>query len=157
VQVICIWSSLCHCHAIFCFLKIHQDFHAIIPDEARDVQLQAEWRHIRTNLLNAAHMKAASGKTALAYTCACFQVSWHVCQSMCTVLGKPCRNWLNWLSNSTLVLINKVALHQQALFVLWWMTIVLDAQTQNGDEPVGEITSFSGQSCLSSVNSCWNG
>jgi len=31
---------------------------------------------------------------------------------------------------------------------------VLDAQTQNGDEPVGEITSFPGQSCLSSANSC---
>jgi len=30
---------------------------------------------------------------------------------------------------------------------------VLDAQTQNGDEPVGEY-SFSGQSCLSSANSC---
>ena len=30
---------------------------------------------------------------------------------------------------------------------------VLDAQTQNGDEPVGEY-SFSGQSCLSSVDSC---
>jgi len=34
---------------------------------------------------------------------------------------------------------------------------VLDAQTQNGDEPVGEIISFPGQSCLSSANSCWNG
>ena len=33
-------------------------------------------------------------------------------------------------------------------------TFVLDAQTQNGDEPVGEITSFLGQSCLSSANSC---
>ena len=30
--------------------------------------------------------------------------------------------------------------------------IVLDAQTQNGDEPVGEY-SFSGQSCLSSADS----
>ena len=30
--------------------------------------------------------------------------------------------------------------------------IVLDAQTQNGDEPVGEY-SFSGQSCLSSEDS----
>ena len=30
---------------------------------------------------------------------------------------------------------------------------VLDAQTQNGDEPVGEY-SFSGQSCLSSADSC---
>ena len=30
---------------------------------------------------------------------------------------------------------------------------VLDAQTQNGDEPVGEY-SFSVQSCLSSANSC---
>ena len=29
---------------------------------------------------------------------------------------------------------------------------VLDAQTQNGDEPVGEY-SFSGQSCLSSADS----
>ena len=33
------------------------------------------------------------------------------------------------------------------------MTTVLDAQTQNGDEPVGEY-SFSGQSCLSSADSC---
>ena len=31
--------------------------------------------------------------------------------------------------------------------------IVLDVRTQNGDEPVGEIT-FPGQSCLSSANSC---
>jgi len=31
--------------------------------------------------------------------------------------------------------------------------IVLDAQTQNGDEPVGEY-SFLGQSCLSSADSC---
>jgi len=31
-------------------------------------------------------------------------------------------------------------------------TSVLDAQTQNGDEPVGEY-SFSGQSCLSSADS----
>jgi len=30
---------------------------------------------------------------------------------------------------------------------------VLDVRTQNGDEPVGEIT-FPGQSCLSSANSC---
>jgi len=30
---------------------------------------------------------------------------------------------------------------------------VLDTQTQNGDEPVGEY-SFPGQSCLSSTNSC---
>ena len=30
---------------------------------------------------------------------------------------------------------------------------VLDAQTQNGDEPVGEY-SFLGQSCLSSADSC---
>ena len=30
---------------------------------------------------------------------------------------------------------------------------VLDAQTQNGDEQVGEY-SFSGQSCLSSADSC---
>jgi len=34
--------------------------------------------------------------------------------------------------------------------------IVLDARTQNGDEPVGEY-SFLGQSCLSSADSCWNG
>ena len=33
---------------------------------------------------------------------------------------------------------------------------VLDAQTQNGDEPVGEY-SFLGQSCLSSADSWWNG
>jgi len=33
---------------------------------------------------------------------------------------------------------------------------VLDAQTQNGDEPVGEY-SFSGQSCLSSADSWWYG
>jgi len=33
---------------------------------------------------------------------------------------------------------------------------VLDAQTQNGDEPVGEY-SFPGQSCLSSADSWWNG
>ena len=32
-------------------------------------------------------------------------------------------------------------------------TTVLDAQTQNGDEPVGEY-SFLGQSCLSSADSC---
>jgi len=31
--------------------------------------------------------------------------------------------------------------------------IVLDARTQNGDEPVGEY-SFLGQSCLSSADSC---
>ena len=31
--------------------------------------------------------------------------------------------------------------------------LVLDAQTQNGDEPVGEY-SFLGQSCLSSADSC---
>jgi len=30
---------------------------------------------------------------------------------------------------------------------------VLDARTQNGDEPVGEY-SFLGQSCLSSADSC---
>jgi len=39
-----------------------------------------------------------------------------------------------------------VAALQQASFVL-------DTQTQNGDEPVGEY-SFSGQSCLSSADSC---
>ena len=33
------------------------------------------------------------------------------------------------------------------------MDCVLDAQTQNGDEPVGEY-SFLGQSCLSSADSC---
>ena len=33
------------------------------------------------------------------------------------------------------------------------LCIVLDAQTQNGDEPVGEY-SFLGQSCLSSADSC---
>ena len=32
------------------------------------------------------------------------------------------------------------------------MIVVLDARTQNGDEPVGEY-SFSGQSCLSSADS----
>jgi len=32
-------------------------------------------------------------------------------------------------------------------------TAVLDARTQNGDEPVGEY-SFLGQSCLSSADSC---
>ena len=36
------------------------------------------------------------------------------------------------------------------------VAVVLDAQTQNGDEPVGEY-SFLGQSCLSSVDSWWNG
>ena len=35
--------------------------------------------------------------------------------------------------------------------VYCWI-VVLDAQTQNGDEPVGEY-SFSGQSCLSSADS----
>jgi len=36
------------------------------------------------------------------------------------------------------------------------LSVVLDAQTQNGDEPVGEY-SFLGQSCLSSADSWWNG
>ena len=35
---------------------------------------------------------------------------------------------------------------------VWLKISVLDAQTQNGDEPVGEY-SFSGQSCLSSADS----
>jgi len=34
-----------------------------------------------------------------------------------------------------------------------FLSCVLDAQTQNGDEPVGEY-SFLGQSCLSSADSC---
>ena len=37
--------------------------------------------------------------------------------------------------------------------MIMYSAAVLDAQTQNGDEPVGEY-SFSGQSCLSSANSC---
>ena len=39
--------------------------------------------------------------------------------------------------------------HKQTLAT----TTVLDTQTQNGDEPVGEY-SFPGQSCLSSADSC---
>jgi len=38
-------------------------------------------------------------------------------------------------------------------FMAYFQSTVLDTQTQNGDEPVGEY-SFSGQSCLSSANSC---
>ena len=54
------------------------------------------------------------------------------------------RIWIGWSKFRQLVLLftNK--------------DIVLDAQTQNGDEPVGEY-SFLGQSCLSSADSWWNG
>jgi len=46
-----------------------------------------------------------------------------------------------------LIVVCKVLILRQAA------SAVLDAQTQNGDELVGEY-SFSGQSCLSSANSC---
>ena len=39
------------------------------------------------------------------------------------------------------------------LLGLYMVSSVLDARTQNGDEPVGEY-SFLGQSCLSSADSC---
>ena len=46
--------------------------------------------------------------------------------------------------------------HTTVLLLVWNMSGVLDTQTQNGDEPVGEY-SFPGQSCLSSADSWWNG